>query len=199
MQRYPYQSICCGRSKILCANTNAPSISPTSPSPSPSTRSFQLRYIISHLVFRPNSPAWSSSPMLKTPRTPLTLCYLCSSTMPKSPKTKAKPKRKGSRSSARCKSDSAKKQKSGSAKKQKLTRTCLSPEQKTEKIKLINADCQRIIDKNLDEDHSYDALCAKHNLPRSIFFCERKMCAVCSEKFEVQGDAVKCLRKGCPG
>ena len=96
--------------------------------------------------------------------------YLWLSTKPKSPKS---PKRAALCSSPLFKSSSAKK--SAKKQKQKLTRNCLTLDEKAEKIKLIQADCQRILDNELEEDHSYIALCLKHNLPRSCFFA-RGMC-----------------------
>jgi hypothetical protein len=65
---------------------------------------------------------------------------------------------------------SAKSAKHAKKQKQKVTRICLSPEAKAQKIQLIVADRQRIIDNKTDEDHSINALCVKHNLPRSFFF-----------------------------
>jgi len=66
------------------------------------------------------------------------------------------------------KSDNPKK----SAKKQnqKVTHNCLTPDEKAEKIKLLLADRQRILDNQLEEEHSYEALCLKHIIPGAVFF-----------------------------
>ena len=61
------------------------------------------------------------------------------------------------------------------------------------------ADRQRIIDNKLDEEHSFNALCVKHNLPLSFFFCERDNCISCHELFISQSDAIKCSRNDCVG
>ena len=84
------------------------------------------------------------------------------------PKTAKSPKRAASRSSPHSKSGSTKK--SVKKQKQKLTRNCLTPDEKAEKIKFIQVDRQHILDNELEEDHSYAARCLKHNLPRSVFF-----------------------------
>jgi len=114
------------------------------------------------------------------------------STMPSPSQKRAS----SSRNKARTPKKSAK-----SAKKQNqmVTRNCLTPEAKAEKIQLIVSDRQRIIDNKLDEEHSYDALCVKHNLPRSVFFRERNTCVSCQEPFVSQSDAIKCSRNDCVG
>ena len=94
---------------------------------------------------------------------------------------------------------SAKSAKHAKKKNQKATRTILSPEEKKQKIQLIVADRQRIIANETDEDPSINALCIKHNLPRSVFFRERNLCASCNEPFSSQSDAINCSRNRCVG
>ena len=83
-------------------------------------------------------------------------------------------KRAAQRSSPHTKSGTPKK--SVKRQKQKVTRNCLTPEAKAEKIQLIVSDRQRIIDNKLDEEHHYDALYVKHNLPLVFFSQEKYLC-----------------------
>ena len=135
----------------------------------------------------------SSARSTRSPRRNQTLTPTTKKSTMKTPKKSAKADKAGTPKKSAKSAKHAKKQN------QKVTRTCLSQEAKKQKIELILADRQRIIDNKTDEDHSINALCKKHNLPRSVYFRERDTCVSCHDLFGSQSDAIKCSRNDCVG